>query len=179
MTNAELAYRFEQVARLVTEQQVNLYRMHASRRGAETLRHLDCPAQEILHQEGEAGLRMLPGIGESLARAAGWATPQEAAPVAELPYVDHEHREKIVREEVPRIALRRFNPIHEAWLLLLHTQRRGRQCCVLLSNPAKKLLINSSEAISTEIHVLRQAQHERILLDVSASPTVHPELVEG
>ena len=43
----------------------------------------------------------------------------------------------------------------------------------------KKLLINSSEAVSTGIHVLRQAQHERIILNISESPSVHPELVEG
>jgi len=68
MTNAEIAYRFEQVARLLTEQQANLYRVHAYRRAAETLRQLDRPAEEILRHEGEAGLRALPGIGESLAR---------------------------------------------------------------------------------------------------------------
>jgi hypothetical protein len=44
---------------------------------------------------------------------------------------------------------------------------------------AEKLLINSSEAVSTGIHVLRQAQHERIILNISESPSAHPELVEG
>jgi four helix bundle protein len=40
-------------------------------------------------------------------------------------------------------------------------------------------LINSSEAVSTSIDVLRQAQHERIILNVAKPPSVHPELVEG
>jgi hypothetical protein len=69
MTNAEIARQFEQVARLLREQKANLYRVHAYRRAAETLHNLDRPAQEILHREGEAGLRQLPGIGHSLARA--------------------------------------------------------------------------------------------------------------
>jgi len=43
----------------------------------------------------------------------------------------------------------------------------------------QKLLINSSEAASTGILVLRQAQHERIILTVSNSSSVHPEHVEG
>jgi putative hydrolase len=69
MTNAEIAYRFEQVARLLTEQRANLYRVQAYRRAAETLRTLERPVEEILQQEGEAGLQRLPGIGESLARS--------------------------------------------------------------------------------------------------------------
>lgn len=69
MTNAEIAYHFEQVARLLIEQQANLYRVHAYRRAADTLRNLDHSAEEILQNEGEAGLQRLPGIGESLARS--------------------------------------------------------------------------------------------------------------
>jgi DNA polymerase (family X) len=69
MTNAEIERQFEQVARLLREQKANLYRVHAYRRAAETLHNLDRPAQEILLREGEAGLRQLPGIGRSLARA--------------------------------------------------------------------------------------------------------------
>ena len=69
MTNAEIARRFEQVARLLREQKANLYKVHAYRRAAEALHNLDRLAQEILLREGEAGLRQLPGIGRSLARA--------------------------------------------------------------------------------------------------------------
>lgn len=224
MTNAEIAYRFERVARLLTEQQANLYRVHAYRRAAETLRTLDHPVEGILQNEGEAGLRALPGIGESLARAIhtliitgqlpileqlqGTTDPitaltsvpgigpvlaerlyhdlgidsledleaaahdgrlrnvlglgekriagiidslatrlralrvvgapplREAPSVAELLAVDQEYREKIARNEVPRIAPRRFNPTHEVWLPVLHTQRGERHYSVLLSNTA-------------------------------------------
>ncbi len=69
MTNDAIARQFEQVARLLTEQKANLYRVHAYRRAAETLHNLDRSAQDIFQQEGEAGLRQLPDIGQSLARA--------------------------------------------------------------------------------------------------------------
>jgi DNA polymerase (family 10) len=224
MTNAEIAYRLEQVACLLTEQQANLYRIQAYRRAADTLRNLDRTIEEILHHEGEEGLRTLPGIGESLARAiqtlvatgrlpileqlqgetdpitaltsvpgigsvlaerfyhelgidslealeaaahdgrlhnvfgigekriagiidslatrlgtnrsSGRSTPREAPSVAELLDVDREYREKVARGNVPRIAPRRFNPTHEAWLPVLHTQREQRHYTVLLSNTA-------------------------------------------
>lgn len=67
--NMAIAGRFEEVARLLREQDANPYRVQAYRRAAEVLRGLDRSVEEIWRQEGEAGLRKLPGIGESLARA--------------------------------------------------------------------------------------------------------------
>jgi len=58
-----------EVARLLEEQGANLYRVHAYRRAAEMLLHLDRPVSAILAAEGMEGLQRLPGIGETLARA--------------------------------------------------------------------------------------------------------------
>jgi len=69
MQNTEIACRFEEVARLLNEQEANPYRVQGYRHVAEILRRLDRPVVEILQQEGLAGLRRLPGIGENLARA--------------------------------------------------------------------------------------------------------------
>jgi DNA polymerase/3'-5' exonuclease PolX len=69
ITNSEIARRLERVAQLLTEQDANFYRIQAYRRAAETIRSLDQPVAELLRYEGEAGLRTLPGIGESLARS--------------------------------------------------------------------------------------------------------------
>jgi hypothetical protein len=44
---------------------------------------------------------------------------------------------------------------------------------------SKKLLINSSGTVSKGKTVLRQAQHERVILNEIDTPTVHPEPVEG
>jgi hypothetical protein len=69
MTNAEIARCFEHVARLLTEQGANIYRIQAYRRAAQMLRALDQPVAELFRHQGEAGLRQLPGIGEGLARS--------------------------------------------------------------------------------------------------------------
>src|SRR3972149_7652223 len=67
--NFLIARRFEEVAQLLEEQGGNPYRVQAYRRAADTLRRLPRSAAEIVRQEGESGLRRLPGIGESLARS--------------------------------------------------------------------------------------------------------------
>jgi len=69
MQNTEIARRLEEVAWLLNEQGANPYRVQAYRHAAEILRRLDRPVAEMLRQEGEEGLRRLPGIGESLARS--------------------------------------------------------------------------------------------------------------
>jgi putative hydrolase len=67
--NFRMARRLEEVAQILEAQGGNPFRVQAYRRAAETLRHLTRPAEEILRQEGEPGLRKLPGIGERLARS--------------------------------------------------------------------------------------------------------------
>jgi len=58
-------------------------------------------------------------------------------PVSELLDVDREYRRKAVRDELRRIAPRRFNPEGEAWLPILHTERDGRHYTALYSNTAR------------------------------------------
>src|SRR5581483_6110459 len=67
--NREVADRLEEVADLLEDQGANAFRVRAYRSAAHTLRGLKCPAHEILQADGLAGLRNLPGIGESLARS--------------------------------------------------------------------------------------------------------------
>jgi DNA polymerase (family 10) len=67
--NAEVAARLEEVARILNEQGANRFRVEAYRRAARTLRQLERPVSEIVRAEGIEGLRKLPGIGETLARA--------------------------------------------------------------------------------------------------------------
>jgi hypothetical protein len=67
--------------------------------------------------------------------AAGGADP--APGVEELLDVDREYRERATRGELPRIAPRRFNPEHEAWLPILHTTRGDRHYTALYSNTAR------------------------------------------
>ncbi len=54
--------------------------------------------------------------------------------VAELLDVDREYRDEAAAGRLPRIAPRRFNPEHEAWLPVLHTTRGSRHYTALYSN---------------------------------------------
>lgn len=67
--NEWIAAQLDAVANLLEEQGANQYRVQAWRNGATTLRRLETPAHEILHNEGLEGLDRLPGIGSALARA--------------------------------------------------------------------------------------------------------------
>ncbi|MEQ8787819.1 MAG: helix-hairpin-helix domain-containing protein [Pirellulaceae bacterium] len=61
----------------------------------------------------------------------------EDVPVAELLDIDQEYRRRAKQGSLPRIAPRRFNPTHEAWLPVLHTQRSDRHYTALFSNTAR------------------------------------------
>jgi len=67
--NFRIARRLDEVAQILASQGANPFRVLAYQHAAETLRHLTRPADEIFRQEGEPGLRQLPGIGERLARS--------------------------------------------------------------------------------------------------------------
>ena len=51
--------------------------------------------------------------------------------------VDREYRERAAAGTLPKIAPRRFNPAHDAWLPILHTRRGDWQFTALFSNTAR------------------------------------------
>jgi hypothetical protein len=51
--------------------------------------------------------------------------------------VDAEYRRQAEAGELPKLAPRRFNPNHEAWLPLLRTERDGWAMTALFSNTAR------------------------------------------
>lgn len=57
-------------------------------------------------------------------------------PVEELLSVDREYRDKAGRDELPKIAPRRFNPDRRKWLPILHAARGSRHYTALFSNTA-------------------------------------------
>ncbi|HEX5606930.1 MAG TPA: helix-hairpin-helix domain-containing protein [Candidatus Binatia bacterium] len=67
--NFRVARRLDEVAEILAAQGANPYRVRAYRRAADTVRYLHGSIAEILREQGEPGLRTLPGIGESLARS--------------------------------------------------------------------------------------------------------------
>ncbi len=67
--NRQVAERLLEVARILTEQGANVFRIQAYRRAADTIRHLGKPVSEIVKAEGLEGLDQLPGIGKNLSRS--------------------------------------------------------------------------------------------------------------
>lgn len=67
--NLKIARRLDEVAQILNEQGANPFRVQAYRTAAVNLRRLSRPVDDILQRQGEPGLREIPGIGQSLARA--------------------------------------------------------------------------------------------------------------
>lgn len=57
--------------------------------------------------------------------------------VAVLLEVDAEYRRRVEAGELPKLAPRRFNPKHEAWLPIMRIERAGWSMTVLFSNTAR------------------------------------------
>lgn len=221
--NEQIAGRLEEAARLLRDQGADRYRVAAYVRAAASIRSTREPVDQIFRERGLEGLRELPRVGETIARAIrelivhgrlpmldrlrGEANPAdllasvpgigrvlaerlhdelgietladlesaahdgrldtiagfgakrlagirdslahrlgrvqmplrtETPPrVGELLDVDREYREKAAAGQLPRITPRRFNPMHESWLPILHTRRGTRRYTALFSNTAR------------------------------------------
>jgi hypothetical protein len=66
MDNRTIAQRLVEYANYLEAQEMNVYRVRAYRKAAETVLRLERPVEEIVKQEGRAGLEALPGIGSHL-----------------------------------------------------------------------------------------------------------------
>ena len=74
-------------------------------------------------------------LAHRLARIRGsLPVPGPEPPVAEILDVDREYRAGAAAGRLPRIAPRRFNPDHRAWLPILHATRGARHYTALFSN---------------------------------------------
>lgn len=221
--NEQIAGRLEEASRLLASQGADRYRVAAYLRAATAIRSMREPVDQVFRERGLDGLRALPRVGESIARAIrelivhgrlpmldrlrGEADPialltsvpgvgraladrlhdelgletladLEAAAhdgrlesiagfgakrlagirdslahrlgrvqrpfpavtpvsVAELLDVDREYLEKAATGQLQTIAPRRFNPMRESWLPILHTRRGARRYTALFSNTAR------------------------------------------
>jgi Holliday junction resolvasome RuvABC DNA-binding subunit len=110
--------------------------------GIETLEELELAAHD-------GRLATLPGIGPKrlaavraslqsrLARRRASPGANSRPTVEQLLAVDREYREGAAQGRLRRIAPRRLNPTHEAWLPVLHTHDDGWQYSALFSNTAR------------------------------------------
>jgi len=89
------------------------------------------------------GERRLSALRASLSNMLGHprrprlSEPQENPEVALLLEMDRLYRENAESGDLPRIAPKRFNPLNEAWLPVLHTDREGWHFTALYSNTAR------------------------------------------
>jgi len=67
--NEDIAGHLEEVARVLSEQGANHFRVQAYERAAATLRGLDRAVADIFAAEGITGLESIPGVGESIAHS--------------------------------------------------------------------------------------------------------------
>jgi hypothetical protein len=109
--------------------------------GIETLEELELAAHDgRLERLSGFGPRRVEAIKAALAARLSRPRPPAEPPaaarpaVSELLDVDREYRELAAARRLPRIAPRRMNPLHRAWLPILHTHRGGRRYTALYSN---------------------------------------------
>lgn len=103
--------------------------------GIDTLEELDAAAHDgRLESMAGFGSKRVAGIVDALEPR---RSPKGHVPVEELLDVDREYREAVREGRLPKIAPRRFNPTHAAWLPILHTERGERHYTVLFSNTAR------------------------------------------
>lgn len=86
------------------------------------------------------------GVARLLNRGRGPRRLNHALPSVELLLdVDAEYRDKASRNKLPRLAPKRFNPTNEAWLPVLHTERKPWHFTVLFSNTALAHELNRTD----------------------------------
>ena len=112
--------------------------------GIDSLEELEAAAYDgRLAAIGGFGPKRLVGIRDSLAARLGrrprnvTESPTDTPTVSELLSVDEEYREKAGAGILHKMAPRRFNPMHETWLPIMHTVRGDRHYTALFSNTAR------------------------------------------
>jgi hypothetical protein len=107
--------------------------------GIETLEELEVAAHDgrietvaLIGPKRLAGVRA--ALAQRLSRPRRETSHAMSPTVSEILDVDREYRLGAEAGTLPMIAPRRFNPAHEPWLPVLHTQRRGCHYTAMFSN---------------------------------------------
>jgi hypothetical protein len=112
--------------------------------GIDSLEELEIAAYDgRLEELRSIGPKRIAGIRESLSARLG-RVPKDVSmlmadqpSVSEILDVDREYIDKVRAGALVKIAPRRFNPEHEAWLPILHTSRGENHYTALYSNTAR------------------------------------------
>ncbi len=124
--------------------------------------HLHVETLPELYAAAKQGrLTQVPGLGRKRIRAiednlsrriedkhlsptSSYPDPDRSVPIAELLNIDSEYRDLASRNQLAKVAPRRFNPGRLAWLPILHTDRGGRHYTALYSNTARAHELNTT-----------------------------------
>ncbi|MCG8422916.1 MAG: helix-hairpin-helix domain-containing protein [Proteobacteria bacterium] len=114
--------------------------------GISTLEDLECAAYDgRLERISGFGAKRIEQVRRELDRQLSHtARPTPGLPrpsVATLLAIDAEYRQLAAMSLLPRIAPRRFNPEHRAWLPIWHTMRDGWSFTVMYSNTAQAFAV--------------------------------------
>lgn len=115
--------------------------------GIESLEELEVAAYDGRLSKLRLGGKRIKGIRDSLAARLGRVRPSRGStatepPVKEILDVDSEYRRRVLADELPKIAPRRFNPQHKRWLPILHTTRGERHYSAMFSNTPRAHQLN-------------------------------------
>lgn len=172
-TNGEVAARLDEAADLLNREGANEFRVRAYRRGAETLRALVPPIEEVLRHQGIAGVKRLPGIGETLAQAI-----DEMLRTGRFPLLDRLHGASApgrlfttVADIGPKLAARIHQELGVATLAELEAASwDGRLARVPGMGPKRIQAVR--ETLAGRFHQSRRADHRRTVSPPADEPHV-------
>lgn len=105
--------------------------------------------------------------------------PAGEPPVPELLDVDHEYRRSAAAGGLRTIAPRRFNPTHEAWLPVLHTQRGDRHYTALFSNTARAHELGRTRDWVVVYYTTPQGERQATVVTAAQGPLRGRRVVRG
>lgn len=154
--------------------------------GINTLEQLEAAAHDgRLATLAGFGQKRITGIRDSLAHRLGRVrsrseAPRNEPPVAELLDVDREYREKAAAGLLRLITPKRFNPTHEAWLPILHTERGPWHFSVLFSNTGlAHSLGRTKDWVVIYFHYDSEAEGQRTVVTETRGPLCGARVVRG
>lgn len=109
--NQDVAGRLDEAARLLQDQGADRYRVGAYLRAASSIRSMQTPVDEVIRVQGLDGLKQLPHVGETIARAI-----RELVTHGRLPMLDRLRGEAdpvALLASVPGIGRVLANRLHE------------------------------------------------------------------
>lgn len=158
-------------------------RIH-DRLGVESLEQLELAVHDgRLAQVPGFGAKRLDGIRDALAtrlRTRRLHMADESLPsVDEILDVDREYRERADRGDLPIITPRRFNPMHERWLPVLHTTRGDRHYTALYSNTVTAHRVGRTHDWVVIYFDGRDREHQCTVVTQPRGPLARRRVVRG